>query len=138
MFNWIDTGVLAGMSIVLCYWLIIGSIGMGVLTWRYRARFWLSLHYHGDAILTLGLFGYMAHGAVHRGIAAYNFAVQNWPLSTTTVFLTGPNLIEALASVACILWWMCIEMFGPMYYYIWWMRFILSGVALGICVSWIY
>ncbi len=136
----IDSGDFAGMSATLCYWFIVGAVGMGLLLWRYRRRFagWrnLSDRDQADAMLQVGVFGILVNAAFQRAIATYSFAVQEWKLTPVTVVTAPFYLTLALVGMACILWWICLEIFGLSRYKAWWAGFIATGAWLGAAVSW--
>ena len=140
MFNWMDSGDLAGLSAALAYWFIVSTVGLGVLIWRYRGRFrgfWnLTDRDRADAILNVGLFGIMLNAAMQRIIATYSFALQEWRMSPVTVVAAPLYLIWSLIFTAAFLWWMCLEIFGTGRYRMWWTVFIMTGAWLGAGVSW--
>lgn len=140
MNSWIDAGDLAGLSAALFYWFLIGAAGMGFLIWRYRGRFrhWLSLSARdrADGLLNLSLFGILLNAALQRGIATYSFAVAEWRLSPITVIAAPLYLVWSLIFMAGLLWWQCLEVFGPSRYHLWWHFFMVSGALLGIGVAW--
>jgi hypothetical protein len=142
MFNWIDAGVLAGMSMAMAFWLLADTIAMGILTWRYRDRFsfWgqLGSRDRADAILNISLFIFFAHATFQRLIATYSFAAQEWRLSPLTVATAPGNLLLACASVAGLMWWVCFYLFGPARHHYWWMLLAVSGIVLGGGVAWRY
>lgn len=142
MRDWVDAGILAGMSATMAYWLLIGTTGMGILTWRNRRRFahwvYLTERDRADAILNAALFGFMAHATFQRVIATYSFAAQEWRLSPLTVSTAPINLLWALVAVAGLMWWICFYLVGPERYRSWWCAFVGVGVWLGISVSWYY
>lgn len=142
MVDLIDNGVMAGMSAAMAYWLFAGMVCMGFITWRYRGRFanWgeLSVRDKADAILSVSLFGFLAHATFHRARAAYSFAVYEWDVSALTLLTAPLYLLLAMASVAGLLWWMCLEIFGLAQHERWWWLLILTGAWLGAGVSWRY
>lgn len=142
MFRWIDFGHMAGLSATLAYWFVVGTVGVGVLIWRYRERFvqWrhLSPRDRADALLNLGIFGVLLNAALQRSIAAYSFAVQEWRLSPVTLTAAPLYLGWSLVAMAAVLWWVCFEIFGPARNRVWWAVFITSGLWLGAGVSWRY
>ncbi len=142
MFSGIDSGDMAGLSATLANWFVVGGTGMGILLWRYRARFagWrnLSDRDKADALLHLGIFGILINAALQRGIATYSFAVQEWRMSTVTIVTAPVYLAWSLAFMACILWWMCLEIFGLSRYRMWWAAFVVTGLWLGAAISWRY
>lgn len=142
MGEWIDHGALAGMSATMAYWLFVAMVGMGAVTWRYRARFsqwrYLTTRERADAIFSVSLCMFLLHDCLHRTIAAYSFAARDWNPSLLTLIATTPNLAWALLAVAGMLWWVCIEVVGTAQNGRWWLLFILTGVFLGAGVSWRY
>ena len=138
----VDSGVLAGMSATLAYWLFVCAFGMGIMTWRYRERYvnwWgLTQRDHADAILSVSLLGFLAYAATHRAIATYSHATQEWGLSPATLAITPLNLVWALVFVSGLLWWTCHEIFGSAYHHRWWLLLMFTGVFLGAGVSWRY
>ncbi len=135
-----DAGDFAGMSATLAYWFFVGAAGMGLLLWRYRGRFagWrnLSDRDRADAVLQIGVFGILVNAAFQRGIATYSFAVQEWKLTPVTIVTAPFYLTWALVGMACILWWISLEIFGLARYRVWWSAFIATGAWLGVAVSW--
>lgn len=142
MTDYVDAGLLAGMSATMAYWLLVGMTGMGLMAWRYRARFrnWMGLTVRdrADAVLSLSLCGFLAYAAFHRTLAAYSFAAQEWGLSNLTATAAPLYIVWALIAVAGLLWWICLEIFGPACHQKWWWLFIASGAGLGAGVSWRY
>ena len=142
MREWIDHGALAGLSATMAYWLLVCSASMGMLSWRYRARYanWrgMTQRDRADAVLSLSLFGFLAYAMVHRAFAAYSHATQEWGLSPLTLSITPLNLVWALVSVSGLLWWTCHEIFGSACHHRWWLLFMFTGAFLGAGVSWRY
>lgn len=142
MIKGLDTGDLAGLSAALAYYFVVGSVGLGVLIWRYRARFngwwWLSSRDRADCVLHVGMFGIMLNAAFQRVIATYSFAAQEWRMSPLTVIAAPLYLAWSLVFTAAFLWWLCMEIFGSASNRLWWMSFIMAGAWLGTAVSWRY
>jgi hypothetical protein len=138
----LDGGDLAGLSAALAYYFVIGSVGLGILIWRYRARFngWWSLSSRdrADAILHLSMFGIMLNAAFQRIIATYSFAAQEWRMSPVTVVTAPLYLAWSLIFTAAFLWWLCMEIFGPSSSRVWWISFIVTGAWLGAAIGWRY
>ena len=142
MREWIDHGVLAGMSATMAYWLLVCSASMGMLSWRYRDRYsnWrgMTQRDRADAVLSLSLFGFLTYAMVHRVIATYAHAIQEWVVSPAMLAITPLNLVWALVSVSGLLWWTCHEIFGSACHHRWWLLFMFTGAFHGAGVSWRY
>ncbi len=142
MISALDSGDFAGLSATLCFWFIVGGVGMGLLLWKYRGRFanWrrLSDRDRADALLHVGTFGILVNAALQRGIATYSFAMQEWRLTPLTIITAPVYLAWSLAFMGCVLWWICLEIFGVAQYRLWWAVFIVTGLWLGAAVSWRY
>lgn len=137
-----DSGDLAGMSAALAYYFVASTVGFGYLIWRYRARYrlWkqLSQRDQADALLQIGMFGVILNAAFQRIIATYSFAVQEWRMSPVTIWTAPIYLIWSLFFIACILWWVCLEVFGPSRNLVWWLSIVIAGAWIGSAVSWRY
>ena len=142
MLDWIDTGHLAGLSATLAYFFIVGTVGMGLLTWRQRGRFahwWdLSARDRADAVLNVAWLGILLNAAFQRITETYSFAAQEWRLTAVTVATAPLYLGLTLTCMAGFLWWMCLEIVGPARNRLWWVVFIMTGAWLGAGVSWRY
>lgn len=140
MTNALDAGDLAGMSAALAYYFVVGAVGLGILLWRYRARFkgwWgLSSRDRADCILHVGLFGILLNAALQRIIATYSFAAQEWRMSPITVVAAPIYLAWSLIFTAAFLWWLSLEIVGAEHHRMWWVSLIMAGAWLGTAVSW--
>ncbi len=140
MFEWIDGGLLAGLSATLAFWFLAGTVGMAKLTWRYRERFanWsrLGVRDRADAILNVSLFGILFNATYQRAAATYAFAFQEWKINKVTLATAPIYLPWSLFFMAGFLWWMCLETFGPSRNRVWWAALIFAGLWLGGGVAW--
>lgn len=103
----------AALSAVLTYMFLVGAAGLAVLAWRLRKRFtlWHEMGPLGraDTIFNFGLCGVLAVAGYHHTVATYHFALNNWSTAGTTA---GVYLPLHIGSMACVLWWLCIELVG--------------------------
>jgi protein-S-isoprenylcysteine O-methyltransferase Ste14 len=140
MTRWLDSGDFAGLSAALAYYFVVGAVGLGILIWRHRQRFYgwrgLTQQERADCILHVGLFGIVANAAFQRTQATYSFAVQEWRLSNIAILTAPIYLGLALVSMAAFLWWLVLEIVGPSTNRVWWLSLILAGAWLGSAVSW--
>ncbi len=142
MNKWVDGGTLAGLSAALTFFFVIGSAGMGFLIWRYRNRFkfWLRLSARdrADGLLNISIFGILLNAAFQRGNATYSFLNQDWRLTPLTMGSAPFYLIWTLIFMSGLLWWLCLELFGPSQYHQWWWVFMATGAALAAIVIWMF
>lgn len=132
-YRWVDTDVLAAMSITLLYWFAISTVIMALLCWRQRYRFthWFKVNARerADACLNLGWFLIFFNATWQRGQASYSFAVQEWKLSAVALFSAPFYLPWTMAGVSMFLWWACYEFFGARRRW-WWCLWMWSGLGL--------
>lgn len=139
MVDRIDASVWAGLAVSMAYYFAVGAGGMGMLIWRYRERFsrWLSqsARDRADSLLNVCLFGLLINLAFQRAVMAYGFLTEE-RISPITLAIAPYYLVWSLVFTAGLLWWLCLEMFGPSRYHQWWWCFMVSGALLCVGVSW--
>jgi hypothetical protein len=138
MAEYFDSGLMAGLSAVLFCWFFVCTVGMAILTWRWRDRFyrWRSLgpRDRGDACLNVGLLLLFVHVTQAYFTRLYAFFFNGNDIDEILRISAPFWLPSALLSAAAVSWWVMLEMKIPRRG-VWWLAMMAIGASLAATMS---